>query len=34
MRIASLEGYQWKKFAGGLHHTLGLTVDGKIPIAI
>lgn len=28
VRISSLDGYQWKKFAGGLHHTLGLTVDG------
>lgn len=28
--ISSLDGYQWKKFAGGLHHTLGLTTDGKV----
>ncbi len=27
--IPSLDGYQWKKFTGGLHHTLGLTTDGK-----
>jgi len=28
-RIPSLDGYQWSKFAGGLHHTLGLTINGK-----
>ncbi|CAF3379652.1 unnamed protein product [Rotaria sp. Silwood1] len=28
--IPSLDGYQWKKFAGGLHHTLGLTIDGEV----
>ncbi|CAF0790042.1 unnamed protein product [Rotaria sordida] len=28
--IPSLDGYQWKKFAGGLHHTLGLTVNGEV----
>jgi len=28
--IASLDGYKWKKFTGGLHHTLGLTEDGKV----
>jgi len=27
--IPSLDGYQWRKFAGGLHHTLGLTINGK-----
>jgi hypothetical protein len=27
--IPSLDGYQWRKFAGGLHHTLGLTMNGK-----
>jgi alpha-tubulin suppressor-like RCC1 family protein len=29
--IPLLDGYQWKKFAGGLHHTLGLTIDGTRP---
>ncbi|CAF1204135.1 unnamed protein product [Adineta steineri] len=28
--IPSLDGYQWKKFAGGLHHTLGLTTTGEV----
>ncbi len=27
--IPSLEGKKWVKFSGGLHHTLGLTADGK-----
>jgi len=27
--IPSLEGKKWLKFSGGLHHTLGLTTDGK-----
>jgi alpha-tubulin suppressor-like RCC1 family protein len=27
--IPSLEGKKWLKFSGGLHHTLGLTADGK-----
>ncbi|CAF4664069.1 unnamed protein product, partial [Rotaria socialis] len=30
VHIPSLDGYKWKKFAGGLHHTIGLTVDGKV----
>ncbi|CAF0849731.1 unnamed protein product [Didymodactylos carnosus] len=28
--VPSLEGHQWKKFAGGLHHTLALTNDGQV----
>ncbi len=27
--IPSLEGKKWVKFSGGLHHTLGLTANGK-----
>jgi hypothetical protein len=27
--IPSLEGKKWTKFSGGLHHTIGLTADGK-----
>ncbi|CAF1685429.1 unnamed protein product [Adineta ricciae] len=30
VHIPSLDGYEWKKFTGGLHHTLGLTTDGKV----
>lgn len=30
--IPSLDGFRWKKFAGGLHHTLGLTTNGSISL--
>ncbi|CAF0927463.1 unnamed protein product, partial [Didymodactylos carnosus] len=28
--VPSLEGYHWRKFASGLHHTLALTNDGRV----
>lgn len=28
--IPSLDGFRWKKFAGGLHHSLGLTINGEV----